>query len=268
MAQFCQSCGAALEDGARFCPSCGAPVAQAAPQTPPQQPYQQPVYQQPAYQQSVYQQPVYQQYAPAAPAVKPREGAPGGSKVMMIFFLIAFLFAQGLNAFLIVANGPSANNWLQFALTFTFGLTAVILLMLGVFIKKAPWLYGIGLTLISVINSISAFRVILTGTAREIAIINVLYVLFYSLPILLAALHYFLGGRGFKGGLKNAMMIIAFVYGTFSSIVNLVSFIDMMTRYGSLIPALIISMIVGFVSFFEMLFLFIATLSFTVRRSA
>lgn len=58
---FCPSCGNNIEDSAKFCKSCGAKTdaATAAPQTSPQQQYQQPQhqYQQP---QSQYQQPMGQ----------------------------------------------------------------------------------------------------------------------------------------------------------------------------------------------------------------
>ncbi len=265
MARFCHSCGAALPDGVRFCPSCGTPVIGTVQQTPPPQTYQQPVYQQPAYQQPVYQNPSYQPDPRAsAPAALPLRGAPGGSKVMIIFYLITVSIVQILN--LIGMISFRSSSWSAYLLGCTVTFTVAVVFMIGVFIKRAPWLYGIGLTLLSAVSFITAVRVIFSGSTRELTVMNVFYVFLYSLPLLLAALHYYLGGRGFKGGLKNAMMIIAFVYSVFSTVFNMVEYIRFIGRYNT--SAMVLNGFYYFLSFLASLFLFIATLIFTVRRKA
>ena len=253
MQRFCPTCGTALDDEMRFCPSCGSPVPQ--PQAAPQQAN------------------VYAQYSPAptaapATASQPLRGAPGVSKVMVILYLVTFVIVSILNAVTVARYGGSFNNGLNLILNVTFGFTAAILLLLGVFIRKAPALYGVGLIVLAVQSVISIVRTLLSGygaTGMNV-LLNSLMILFYVIPLIIASIHYFTKGRGIKGGLKNAMTIIGFVFIVLSYGYDLVEMIDLAVRYGSSGVLFIWSICTVSVSLIRSLFLFIATLAFTVRR--
>ena len=254
MQRFCPNCGTALDEEMMFCPFCGSPTSQPQPQFAPQRAN------------------VYPQYSPAPSASsQPLRGAPGISKVMVILYLV-YLVTFGivfiLDAVAVARYGGGFSNGLNLILNFTFGITAAVLLLLGVFISKAPAFYGAGLVVLAFSGVISIVRTLFSGYggAAAMVVFNSLSILFYVIPLIIASIHYFTKGRGIKGGLKNAMAVLAFVYILLANGYDLVQMVDLAVRYGSSGVLFIRSICTVVVSLIGSLFLFIATLAFTVRR--
>ena len=185
---------------------------------------------------------------------------------MVILYLVTFGIVFIMDAVAVARYGGGYSNGLNLILNFTFGITAAVLLLLGVFIRKAPALYGAGLVVLAASSVISIVQTLLSGygaTAINV-LLNSLMFLFYVIPLIIASIHYFTKGRGIKGGLKNAMTILAFVYILLASVYNLVM-IDFAVRYGSSGALFIWGICTIAVYVIGSLFLFIATLAFTVR---
>ncbi|MBQ6677006.1 MAG: zinc-ribbon domain-containing protein [Clostridia bacterium] len=251
MQRFCPNCGTALDEEMMFCPSCGSPVPQ--PQFASQRAN------------------VYPQYSPAPSASsQPLRGAPGVSKVMVILYLVTFGIAFILNAVAVARYGGSFNNGLNLILNVTFGFTAAILLLLGVFIRKAPALYGAGLIVLAVQSVVSMARTLIFGgggaSAGITLILDLACLLLFVVPLIVASFHYFTKGRGIKGGLKNAMTVLGLVFVVLSDGYELFEMIRFAVTYGSSGSIFIQSICTVFVSLIGSVFLFIATLAFTVRR--
>ncbi len=252
MQRFCSNCGTALDEEMMFCPSCGSPVPQPQPQP----------------QFAPQRENVYPQYSPAPSASsQPLRGAPGVSKVMVILYLVTFGIVFILDAVAVARYGGGYSNGLNLILNFTFGITAAVLLLLGVFIRKAPALYGAGLVVLAASSVFSVVRMLIAGGGvRTNVIFNLLSILFYGVPLVLASIHYFTKGRGIKGGLKNAMTVLGFVFIVLSDGYDLFELIRLAVNYGSSGSIFIQSICTVFVSLIGSVFLFIATLAFTVRR--
>ncbi|MBQ6678256.1 MAG: hypothetical protein IJM71_09430, partial [Clostridia bacterium] len=97
-------------------------------------------------------------------------------------------------------------------------------------------------------------------------ILDLACLLLFVVPLIVASFHYFTKGRGIKGGLKNAMTVLTFVYIILANGYDLAEMIILAVRYGSAWSVFGWSICSVTVNLIGSVFLFIATLAFTVRR--
>ena len=216
----------------------------------PQNPYGQNPYGQ-------YGQPAYADSAiPNAPAAKAADAeetrkAPVASIIFLFMAVSLLLFRY----FIIFANGNTGATNVMF---FTIALSACILMILGLFIRKAPFLYGVGLFLLAGFNLIDVVQDLTGGTTNG-ALTVFSGILFTACT--LAGLYYVLRGRGINKVVKTIFSIVGLVIQVLSTIVLFAIVADYLRA--SAMTEFVVQI---FMSMMAFVFIWIATLAFTPFR--
>jgi hypothetical protein len=224
-----------------------------------QYPYgqQAPYGQQQQYPYGQYGQPSYANSAipnaPAEKAVNTEETrkAPVASIIFM-FFAVSLLCFRYLILF---ADGNTGSTNVMF---FTIALSACILMILGLFIRKAPFLYGVGLFLLAGFNFIDILLDFVGGSRPSaLTVLSVILVVSFTL----AALYYVLRGKGINKVVKLIFSIVGLVFQVISTIVLFGIVADYMDSGSMTTFAMQL-----FLYMLAFIFIWIATLAFSPFR--
>lgn len=204
-----------------------------------------------------YGQPAYADSAiPNAPAAKAADAeetrkAPVASIIFLFMAVSLLLFRY----FIIFADGRTGATNVMF---FTIALSACILMILGLFIRKAPFLYGVGLFLLAGFNLIDVVQDLTGGTTNG-ALTVFSGILFTACT--LAGLYYVLRGRGINKVVKTIFSIVGLVIQVLSTIVLFAIVADYLRA--SAMTEFVVQI---FMSMMAFVFIWIATLAFTPFR--
>lgn len=192
--------------------------------------------------------------------VAPAEKAPNTEEtrkvpvasIIFLFFAWSLLFFRYLILF--AAGNTNATNILFFMLA----ITACILMILGLFVRKARFLYGVGLFLLAGYNSIDiVMDFVGGGRPNALTVMSVILVVSF----ILTALYYVLRGKGINKVVKLIFSIVGLVFAVISTFVlfGIVSDsmdLDTLTTFGVQL----------FMYMLAFAFIWIATLIFTPFR--
>ena len=163
----------------------------------------------------------------------------------LMFFRYLILFADG---------NTSATNILFFMLA----ITACILMILGLFIRKATFLYGVGLFLLAGYHSIDIVMDFLgANRPNALSILSVILVASF----LLSALYYVLRGKG----INKVVKLIFSIVGLVSAVISTIALFGIVADYmdPDALTTFAVQLLMYMLAF---VFIWIATMAFTPFR--